>query len=165
LKVEPPMQFPLARVEGFENRQLVLEMDSVFSAPRLYMDGKSVSAGPGRGTFTLQRADGNVITAVVRHRMLDPIPQLIIQGRVVRAGEPFRWYEWIPILLPVLMAGFDVVGAMIGALGIWLNARVMRMPRPVWQRFALAVGVMLGAIALYLVLFWILNRFSAGGNG
>jgi len=147
------MRYPIV-VEGFEGHTLAMEMDGVFSAPRLLQDDRPSPDGPVRGSFTLTRADGTAVTAVIRRHMLDPVPQVVVEGRLIRIAPAFRWFEWVWILMPVLLILLDpILGALLAAVGISLNAKLMRMERPLWQRAGLALLVFgLGLVAYFPIL-------------
>lgn len=121
------MQYPLT-VPGFENRQLILETAGVWSGAKLLLDGEPASKGPKRGQFLLRRLDGTEVVAHVRvTNFLDPIPQVVIDGKSFLATQPLKWYQWawggLPFLLLIIGGA---LGGLFGGIALVVNGRVFR---------------------------------------
>lgn len=98
------MQFPL-EIDGFKNRELVLEAGGFFSGPRLLLDGepapKQVQAKPKKEFFLLRRDDGREVVAELRARnFLDSIPTVTIDGKTHEVVAPLPWYCWVWAAIP-----------------------------------------------------------------
>lgn len=144
------MQFPLA-VPGFESRQLAIELPGIFSGAKLIYNGQAAPKGPGRGQFLLLRSDGSRAAAQLKTtNFLDPLPQVVIDGKAYKAAEPLKWYHWVWIALPLLLV--FIGGALGGALGgaaTAFNARVFRTSSSRAIQFLLSSLISEVAVVLY----------------
>jgi len=144
--MEATIEFP-----GLEGRRLVLRASGMFSKAKLFLDGQPAPRGSKRGQFVLRRNDGSQVIAQLKAtNLVSPYPQLIIDGQVVPVGEPFKWYQWIWAGLPlalIFVGGF--IGAIFGALGAFLNGRILYTDRSQPMKFLLNGIITLAAAAAY----------------
>src|SRR5262245_29958906 len=113
--------------EGFEGRQLIVESAGWFAGPRLRLDGLPAPKGPKRGQFLLRRNDGSSVTAQIRGVLIDPVPQVVIDGKTIKLAEPLPWYVWVWSGLPlVLLFLGGALGGGLGALAMTINGRIFR---------------------------------------
>lgn len=146
------MQYPVP-LEGFDGRQLVVETPGFFSSAKLMIDGQPVPKGAKRGEFLLHRNDGIEVTAKLKNMFLDPVPQVVIDNRVIKVVEPLRWYQWVWAGLPVLLvfAG-GALGAVFGLIATSFNARLFRTEMSVTAQYGLVAIISIGAVLAYFLL-------------
>jgi hypothetical protein len=118
-----------ATIAGLEGQDVQVQV-SFWTGPKLLINGQPAPQGRTRGEMLLRRNDGSQATASWRPQMLGvDVPQLAVDGQIIRLVEPLKWYEWLWIGLPILMVfGGGALGAVAGVLGLTISARVMRMP-------------------------------------
>lgn len=143
------MQYPV-NTPGFENRQLLIETGGLWSGPKIWIDGGPAPKGPKRGQFLLRRNDGTEVIAQLRNiNFLDPIPQIVINGKPIRVVEALKWYHWVwsglPLLL-VLIGG--ALGGLFGGIAIVVNSRVFRSNQSIFAKYLLTgiVSIIAGAV-------------------
>jgi hypothetical protein len=147
------MQYPF-KLEGFEDHQLVLEAGNFFSGPRLLIDGQPAPKGPKAGQLLLLRSDGAEKVIQLRSLMfVDPIPQLVVDGKIVQVVEPFKWYHflWAGWPLFLLLIG-GALGGALGAAATFINVRVLRSDMSGVLRFVFTALISVAAILGWLVI-------------
>lgn len=146
------MQYPLT-VPGFENRQLVVESSGIWSGAKLLIDGEPAPKGPKRGQFVLHRFDGSEAIAQFRGtNFLDPIPQVVIDGKPFSATEPLKWYQWLWCGLPFVLAIIGgALGGLFGGIACAINGRVFRYNLNGLAKYLLTGLVSLGAVVAFLI--------------
>ena len=95
---------------------------------------------------------GSKVIATWRNNFLD-VPNLFMEGKVIRVVEPLKWYEWIWNALPVALV--FVGGALGGALGflaVSINISVFRSQQDGILKYSITGVVSFIAVFLYLVL-------------
>lgn len=120
------MQYPV-RAKGFEGRELVVRLEHWLSDAELWIDGEPAPAGDKRGTYRLQRNDGQIVTASLKHQLLDTIPLVALDGQTLHVVAPLRWYQklWAGLPLLLILVG-GAIGGLLGFLAMSLNSRVFR---------------------------------------
>jgi hypothetical protein len=105
------MHYPV-EIDGFEGHNLIVEVAGWFIKSSLIIDGESVAQGSKKGQFRLRRNDGSEVFAELRSGIIDPVPQISIEGKTIRVGKPLGWYQWLwAIGLPfVLLVAFFALG-------------------------------------------------------
>jgi hypothetical protein len=138
---------------GFEGRQFYLKSAGLFSSPKLLIDGSPAPKGPKRGQFFLRRNDGREVVAQLRGQFIDPVPKVMIDGETISLVEPFKWYEWIWLCLPlVLLFLGGAIGGFIGGLTAAINGYVFRSKMNGALRFILTGAISGAAVVLYFVI-------------
>ncbi len=147
------MSYPV-KLEGFENRQISLKPAGFFTPAKLLIEGQPAPKGPKPRQFVLQRSDGGE-TIVQLHRsffsLLDPVPQLRIDNKVISVATPLKWYELIWIAWPILLVFWGgAVGGLLGALALVTNFRVFRSDKSSVFKYTASGVISLLAITFYL---------------
>ncbi len=146
------MDYPIV-IEGFEGHEIAVRSTPWGATSTLLFDGQPAPPGPRRNQYILTRADGTETLVKFRTSLFDPVPQVVVEGRVINVVPLLRWYEMAWCLLPLLLVflpGLD--GILLGFAGAWINTRLFRTERSPAQRYLLTAIVTLGAAALYLLL-------------
>lgn len=87
------MEYPLD-LEGFGIKGRVsVETGGFFSRSLLLVDGNPAQAGTRKGEFILRRTDESTVVARVQGVMLDPVPIVILDDKVIQAAEPFTFMQ------------------------------------------------------------------------
>jgi hypothetical protein len=79
------------------------------------------------------------------------VPQLVVEGKTIRAVDPLKWYVWVWIALPILLVFVGgALGGIVGAVGLTTNAKIVRSKMNGLAKFALtaAVSVLVAAALL-----------------
>lgn len=142
------MQYPV-RAPGFEGRELVVRLNHWLSDAELWIDGQPAPQGDRRGTFRLQRNDGQQVTASLKHPLLDTIPLVQIDGATLRVVAPLRWYQLLWAGLPMLFVLIGgIVGGVLGFLAMSLNSRVFRTDLSPVMRYVAVLTITLTTFVL-----------------
>jgi hypothetical protein len=89
--------------------------------------------------------------------LLDPVPQVVIDGQVIRVVEPLRWYQWIWAGLPILLIfGGGAIGGALGFLATSVNTRIFRSEMDGFAQYGLVAITSFGAVVVYFILAGIL---------
>src|SRR5512140_2898150 len=109
------MDYQIDGISGFESRKVVVRSPGIFSGPKLLIDDEIVKGSWGK--YTLRRSDSKEIAARVVNNFIDPVPQLIVDGRLYTPIPPLPWIQlvWAGAPLLLLFIG-GLLGAVFGAL-------------------------------------------------
>ena len=168
------MRYPL-RVPGLEERRVEVETAGAMRGARVLLDGVPVPAGAKKSEFLVPRPDGSSVLVQLRSMILDPVPKVIVYGgppppesasswpprpNVPDAtgtgvpqtlAEPFAWYEWVLVGLPMtLIFAGGAIGGALGGVAATLNGVILRSALPRAARLAAAFGVSALAFALFI---------------
>ena len=148
-----------ANIEGFEDQKIVVDV-SFWSGPKLLINGQPAPKGSKRGEMLLQRNDGTQAIASWRQQFLGlDVPQLVVDGKVVKLVDPLRWYQYVWGGLPILLifgggalgAIAGLIGAIAGLIGFSVNIRVFRTGPNSAMRYVVSGAVSALAVAVYFV--------------
>jgi hypothetical protein len=146
------MQY-LVQAEGFEGRQLVVESAGWLAGPKLMLDGQLAPKGPKRGQLLLHRNDGVDVVAQLRNIFVDPIPQVVIDGKTIKLAEPLPWYAWVWSALPLMLLFLGgALGGLLGAVAMTINGRVFRADMNGPLKFIVTGAISLVAAIVYFAL-------------
>jgi hypothetical protein len=149
-------------LDGFEGRQLFVDTPGWFGGPRLTIDGKQAPRGPKRNYYLLQRNDGIEQTVQLRQVFIDPIPQVIVAGKVIQLAEPLSLLQWIWSGLPLILLFLGgAIGGGIGGATFWVNTRIFRSEMSPIEQFILAGLACAIALFVYLILSTLVLRLMA----
>jgi hypothetical protein len=146
------MDYPVV-IEGFEDHEITLRSSPWGAASTLLVDGETAPAGPRRNQYILTRADGSEALVKLRSGLFDPLPQVIVDGKVFNVAPPLSWPVTVWCYLPLLLCftpGFD--GIMLGLAGSWINTRMFRTEWTTIQKYLATAFVSLACGAFYLLL-------------
>jgi hypothetical protein len=146
-----PITYP-----GFEGRGLALRPSGWVQGAAIVCDGAAATR-QGR-SFTLTDNAGAPVTFQFKGNILDPIPAVVVGGQTIRFAKPFTWYEYVWVVLPlVLVLGGGVIGGLCGGAAMLINARLLRSDRPMWARYGLGALVILAAVVACLMLVTVIT--------
>ncbi len=112
-----------------------------FSAAKLFVNDAPARPGLKKGEFILPSENGEELVVRYKQQFIDPIPALEVNGQVIRAVPAFTW-EWIFVGMPfLLVVGGGCIGGLIGGIGAWGNATILRSGLPQGAKVALAALV------------------------
>ena len=161
------MDYPVV-IDGFQDHEIIVRSSPWGAASALLLDGETAPAGPRRNQYILTRPDGAEALVKFRGSLFDPVPQLVVDGKVMNVVPPLSWPITVWCLAPLLLCftpGFD--GIMLGFAGSWINTRIFRTERTTTQKYLLTAFVTLAAAGFYLLLTGrlrgVLNTFGIGG--
>ena len=155
------MDYQIDGISGFESRKVVIRLPGMFSGPKLLVDDEVVKGNWGK--YTLRRNDGKEVAARVVNNIIDPVPQLVIDGQTYAPMPPLPWFQLVwagwPILL-VFIGG--VLGALFGALAAYANTRIFRSSMQPVMKYMVTAAISCTAILIYLVLAILLTMAVNG---
>ena len=148
------MDIPVEHPE-LKNHKLVVRPSGFFAQTKVMIDDKEVKGK--RGRYIFRNNEGKEITMKLKGG-LDPIPTLEIEGQTVRLVEPFKWYQYVWMGLPVLLIFHGgAIGGAIGATAFFVNANIFRQDKSTLMKYGLAAAVSLSAALAWLVMVVILQ--------
>lgn len=141
------MQYPIT-VPGFDLRNIVVQLGGIMSTPKILIDGEPAPKGPKTGQFLLRRNDGAEAIAQLRSRnFLDPIPQIVVDGKTYSLAEPLKWYQWLWGGLPFALAIIGgALGGLFGGIALFVNGRVFRSNLNPPLKYLVSAGVSILAV-------------------
>ena len=163
----------MIRIEhpDFVSRRLKVEAAGWWRAPRLYQRGVPVPAS--RGVYLVTTDAGETAPIRMRWDFIDPVPRLRLGQRTLTLARPLRWYEYLWLGLPLLLAlECGALGALVGAFAKPCNGQIFRRQTQPWRRylFTALLGIAAVAICTFLVLLlrlllhrWSHNAWLLGG--
>ena len=95
------MRIPL-KVEGFEKDTIEVEYEQIFTKPELLVNGTPAREDES-GNFILTRNDGKEVKAKWKKFARSDLPNLEVGGKVYRVDSPIRLYEWLLMILPLVL--------------------------------------------------------------
>jgi hypothetical protein len=145
------MQIPIV-LPGLEGHTLALLPGGLLRNPCLLFDGSHLSAPDGQ--YVLEPTTGEKITLRLQNRFLDPVPAVLVDGRPLAVHPPLRWYQYLWLLLPLLLiVPGGVYGAVPAVMAVVVNARLWRTSLDLFLRFLYSSMVLLAAYLVYRALF------------
>jgi hypothetical protein len=123
---------------GFERHVLEVETGGLRSEPSVFFDGARAVPRMEPGSFLVHRADGSEAIVVVRRSrwFIDPIPRVAVDGVPADVRRRPSWVELLWAGLPLLLALFGPLAAIVGIVAAIENYRIVRLPGGVghWLR-------------------------------
>lgn len=151
------MEIPI-NLDGFEGRGLRLKTASLFSFPKLIVDGQCAKGRWMR--YALRDNQGNHVPARLRFNGLDPVPRIQAGGKIFQVARPLKWYEYAWISFPVIMViagGF--LGAICGMPAVYSSAWIFRSDRRPALKYVLTGAISLGSILAFAAVAVSLHSF------
>jgi len=145
------MKYPV-EIPGFEGQTVEVESGGLFSRAKLFINGRQVPKGPKRREMLLTDSYGSKVIASWRNNFLD-VPNLFIEGKLIRVVPPLKWYEWIWNGLPILLIFLGgAVGGALGAVAVAINISIFRSQQDAILKYSITGVVSFVAVVLYLIL-------------
>jgi hypothetical protein len=147
------MRYPIT-LEGFDGQTIEIQPTSLWSGPKLLVNGQPAAKGAKRGQVILTNNSGQEVVATWQPRFLGlDIPALVVNEKTIEVTKPLPWYAWLWSGLPLaLLFVGGVLGVILGIAAFTVNANLFRSPRSTPVKFLLTTLVSLLAGAAYAVL-------------
>lgn len=114
-------------LQGVEVSQVKVELPGLFSGAKLVVNGMPAPKAAKRGEYIIHRDDGSQMTARLKNKFLDPVPDVVINGETIKIVDPLKWYQWIWAGLPILLIFVGgLLGAGLGLVATSINTRIFR---------------------------------------
>ncbi|HEY3798616.1 MAG TPA: hypothetical protein VGL58_09700 [Caulobacteraceae bacterium] len=141
-----PIDYPC-----FEGRGLALKPVGLWRGAAIVCDGQPL---PRKlRTFTAKNNAGADVVFKLTGIFVDPIPQVQAPDRTIQLAKPFAWYDYVVIVLPLALIGLGgALGGLCGGMAAYTNAQLLRSNLTPPIRYLAALGVMLAAGVVWLVL-------------
>jgi hypothetical protein len=140
------------RIPGFEDHQITLKPAS-FSRAKLLFDGEVIKKEKGSKTIPLTSVEGLIAKIEIRPSMLDPLPQVWVDGEKLNFAPPIKWYQWawisVPLIVLIVLGTF--VGVIFGIPAMLLNIQIFRSRLSPALQYAFSFLVTFAAVVLYTV--------------
>lgn len=139
-------------VQGFEGRELWVDVAGLFARSTLYIDGNPAHRVGKANEYSITRNDGREVVASLKLvNFLDPVPQIVVEGTSYRLAEPLKWYQWVWSGIPfVLYFAGGALGVLFGMIGLYANARLFRSKLAPILRYAATAGVTVLTVGFFL---------------
>jgi hypothetical protein len=159
------MKYPL-QIQGFEGQSIEVEAPGFFTPSRLLVNGLPAPKDPNGRGMVLRRTDGKTAIATWKPQLLGlDVPQLDVDGKIIRVVEPLRWYEWLWSGLPLLLIAFGgLLGAAAGAIGLALNLKIFRSSLSELLKFLASAAVSMVILIGYLVVAVLIEAAISAGS-
>ncbi|MDX2129616.1 MAG: hypothetical protein SFU91_11335 [Chloroherpetonaceae bacterium] len=149
------------QLKGFEGRDFHLR-PKFWTSGHIYLDNQRIKPKL-KNLFKLEyelfAKDNNdqKRSIIIRYYPYDPIPFFIWEGETVRLVPSFKWYEYIPIFIPVVFGSyFGAMGGILGFMASATNTRWLRSKFPYGMRYLLGfitIFAALGAMLFFALYF------------
>jgi len=155
------MDYPIDGIPGFEGHQVLLRPAGLFSSVKLIVDNEELK--PMGRKYTLHRNDGTEVQAQLRSNFVDPIPQLIVEGKVYSAIKKMAWYELVWSGLPVLLLFVGgALGAFCGLVAVYANNRIFRSGLQPVLKYLVTGMISAAALVIYFILAMLITLAIQG---
>ncbi|WP_430502721.1 hypothetical protein ACQRWP_14330 [Micromonospora trifolii] len=135
---------------------IVIATKALFGHPAVTVGG--VPAPRTGKRYALPAVDGGVVQATVRNVLADPYPTVEVNGVKHRTGPSTPIFLRILAMLPILLLTVGgLLGALVGALGVWANLTVARTRMTTAVKALAMVGIGLGTVIVWLAVAVALN--------
>ncbi len=148
------MRIPV-ELEGFGKQKVEYETPGLVTGGHLLVNGKTVPAGDKPGVLLLKRADGRTSQAMFKPRLFGlDLPDLLIDNQTITLTEPMSVISavWAAAPLVLIVVG-GLLGGLVGALAVWINLHIFRLPLNKVLKYAATAGVCLVAALVYAILY------------
>jgi hypothetical protein len=146
------MRYPV-QLEGFEGQAIEVQSGTLFTGPKLLVNGQPAPAARASRAMTLRRNDGREVVAAWKPQFLGlDTPQLLVEGKTISLVEPLKWYQWLWSALPLALAFLGgALGAVAGFVAMAINIRIFRSSLNGILKFVVTAAVSLGALVAYFI--------------
>jgi len=152
-----------ATIEGFEGQNIEVQ-SSMWTGPKLLVDGQRAQKGTRRGEMLLQRNDGRQVVAAWKPQAIGlDVPQLVVDGKTIQFVEPLKWYQWLWGGLPIVLIFIGgALGAFFGVVAFSISTKIFRSELNGFAKFILSAIVSAIAVVLYLFLATLIRSSLSG---
>ncbi|WP_106543914.1 hypothetical protein [Prolixibacter denitrificans] len=149
------MELPINLPE-LEDNTLKLIVPRVMGKPKVMYNGREVQKQNNR--FSISNGSGQPILITLKNNYLDSVPKVFINDQEKQIVKPLKWYEYIWMGLPILMAlQGGILGALLGFVAIRLNSIIFRNDKSQVVKYLTTLGVNVLIVTLYLVVVVLLS--------
>jgi len=147
------MEYPV-EIEGFKEKKVALKTATMLAGPVLTVNGEPAPKGPGKNQYLLTGDHGEEVIVEMKNTFLvDPVPQLLIKGELVKVAEPLAWYEWAWCCVPLVLIFLGgAIGGALGAMAMYGNLMLFRSRLQVYMKYGIAACITTAAFILWLTL-------------
>ena len=140
---------------GFEDKEVTIRL-SYWVGPKLFIDGKKIrpfkkNIITKNREFNLASNYGNTVNIKFKHRPLDLVPKVFIDGSEFKLARQLNIWEYIWICIPlILVFAGGVLGTLIGTVALYSNSILIRKPKNIFLKYLLPGITTVAAFLLYL---------------
>jgi hypothetical protein len=148
-------------IPEFTKQKIEVIPPGFFKGSQLIVNGQPAPKGSRRGEYLLTDDRGQTVKVMFRNQAFGlDYPQLLVGKQFINIVPPLKWYLWGWAAIPLLLVTFGgALGGLVGMIGVWVNARLLRQP---WHWLA-RLGATLGVTLLAVVLWFLLVLAATGG--
>lgn len=142
-------------IPGFEDKEVLIRL-SYWVGPKLFVDGKKIkpiqkNILTKNREFVLTSNFGKPVNIKLKHRLLDIVPKVYIDGFEFEIGRQLNVWEYIWICLPLILVFIGgALGGIIGTIAIYSNSILIRKPNRIFLKYLLPGITTLAAFWFYL---------------
>jgi hypothetical protein len=161
--IEVDLDFPIEPI-GFEKRNLMIR-PSYWIAAKVFLDGKQLTPITKKifsrsRDYSAVSNFGKDVTLRVKHRPLDLVPILYIDGHEFHVGRPLTKWEYFWICIPLLlMIGGGAIGGLLGGAATYSNSLLIRKLKNTFLRYLFTGGTTVMAFLIFIRFVGFVNPY------
>jgi len=142
-------------IPGFEDQEIIIHL-SHWVGPKLFLDDKKIKPVKKNiitknREFILRSNYGKKVNIKLKHRPLDIVPRVYVDGADFEIGRRLNIWEYIWICLPIILIAIGgAIGGLIGTIAIYSNSILIRKPKSNFLKYLLPGITTLASFWLYI---------------
>lgn len=138
------------------NNKLSLKLSSFLGSPQLYFNGIKVEKE--KKAYSITQLLGKPFEILIKQKIYDAIPKIIINGEPFEIAEPLKWYEYVWMGLPILLVlQGGAIGALLGIFAVKINSTIFRSERSSIAKYLITLVINIAITSFYLIIALLLN--------
>lgn len=143
------------QIPGFEDKEVLIRL-SYWVGPKLFISGNKIKPFKKNiitknREFNITSNYGNPVNIKFKHRPLDLVPKVYIDGNEFKLARQLNTWEYIWICLPLILVFIGgALGSLIGTVALYSNSILIRRPKNVLIRYLLPGITTLASFWFYL---------------
>jgi len=131
------------------DNKLVLKLSGVFGSPKLFLNDRKIEKFNKK--YSMTEKIGKPFEVQLKSNGFDPVPKVIINNDEFEIVTPFKWYEYLVMGLPILLAlQGGALGALFGFAALKANSTIFRSDRKILEKYLLIIGLNIVVVLLFL---------------
>lgn len=140
---------------GFEDKEVTIRL-SYWVGPKLLINNKKIkpikkNIITKNREFALTSDFGKSVNIKFKHRVLDIVPKVYIDGNEFKIARQLNVWEYIWICLPLILVFIGgVLGSFIGTIALYSNSILIRKPKKIFFKYLLPGITTLASFWFYI---------------
>jgi hypothetical protein len=142
-------------IPGFEDKEVLIRL-SYWVGPKLFIDNKKIrpfkkNSLTKNREYILTSNYGTTVNIKFKHRPLDLVPKVFVDGTEFKLARQLNVWEYIWICLPIILIFIGgILGSLIGTVALYSNSILIRKPRNIFLKYLLPGITSLAAFWFYI---------------